>query len=168
MGGATGTGRLTMRIWFMAAAAMMMTTGAMAAAPSAADRTALERLAADNDAAWNAKDVDGVMAQYAGDGSLRLGGGPAFNGLAAVRRYFTQAFAQRQGRLRHVTRLDNVDLVTPDLAYADAHVRVERDNGDGSFTLMREFRNHSLVVREGGAWRMRAVRAHMLPPKPAA
>lgn len=157
-----------MRLILTAAALMMTAANACAEPPRAEDRAALEKLAADNDAAWNVKDVDGVMAQYAGDGSLRLGGGEAFNGLPAVRRYFTSAFAQRQGELRHVTKLDNLDLVTPDIAYADAYVRVERENGDGSFTLMREFRNHSLVVRENGRWRMRAVRAHVMPAKPAA
>lgn len=152
----------------LAAVALLMATGVMAAPPGPADRAALEKLAAENDAAWNAKQVDVIVGQYADGASLRLGGSAAHNGREAVRGYFTRAFGARQGKLRHVTQVDNLDMVTPDLVLADAHVRVERDNADGSVTLMREFRNHSVVVREGGVWRLRAVRAHPLPAKPGA
>lgn len=151
----------------MTAAVLMTATGALAAAPSATDRVALEKLAADNDAAWNAKNVAVVSGQYVADASLRLGTSAAHDGREAVRAYFTRAFGARQGNLRHVSKVDNIDMVTPDLAFADAYVRVERDNSDGTVTLMREFRNHSIVVRENGQWRMRAVRAHPLPANPA-
>lgn len=157
-----------MRRMIVAASAVMLATAATAAPPSAADRAVLEKLAADNDAAWNAKNIDVLISQYAPEGSLRLGAGALMSGRQMVRSHFARAFAARQGKLRHVSQIDNIDMVTPDLALADVLVRIERDNADGSVTLLREVRNHSMVVREDGEWRLRAVRAYPLPPKPAA
>lgn len=133
---------------------------ALAAIPTDADRLALERLAAANDAAWGAKDVATISGQYAADGSVRVSPqAQVVYGREPVTKFFDGAFARREGTHRHITALDNIELVTPDMALADAGVRVERQEADGSWTLVRTFRSISLAVREGGSWKLRSVRA---------
>lgn len=133
---------------------------ALAAPVSDVDRRALEQLAAANDAAWNAKDVQTMAGQYAADGSVRVSPqAPVVSGLAPVSKFFGEAFARRQGSFRHITALDHIEAVTADMALADAGVRVEKQEADGSWSLVRSFRNVSLVVRANGQWKLRSVRA---------
>lgn len=133
---------------------------AMAAPVSTTDRQALERLAAANDAAWGAKDVKTISAQYTAEGSVRVSPrSPVVSGQEPVKTFFSQAFARRQGTHRHITTLDHIELVAPDMALADASVRVEQQQADGRWSLVRTFRNVSLAVRENGQWKLRSVRA---------
>lgn len=133
---------------------------AMAAPVSTTDRQALERLAAANDAAWGAKDVKTISGQYTADGSVRVSPRSAVvSGQEPVTTFFSQAFARRQGTHRHITTLDHIELVAPDMALADASVRVEQQQADGRWSLVRTFRNVSLAVRENGQWKLRSVRA---------
>ena len=54
------------------AAALALGSAAAAAPPSASDRAALERLAADNDSAWTARDWASITGQYVAAGTLRV------------------------------------------------------------------------------------------------
>ena len=142
-------------------ALMLATVSPVEAAPLAEpDSQALEQLAAANDAAWNAKDVAIMSGQYAEDGSVRVSPkSPVIAGKGPISSFFGEAFARRRGSFRHITSLDHIEAVTPDMVLADAGVRVEQQQPDGSWSLVRTFRNFSLVVREGGRWKLRAVRA---------
>ncbi|HEV2567451.1 SgcJ/EcaC family oxidoreductase [Sphingomonas sp.] len=136
---------------------------ALAEAPSVTDRAALAALADAADAAWNEKDAGRVAAAYTADGSLRMSGGAVVEGQDAIRATFESNFAARQGTMRHITQVDRVELIEPDLAFTDAGVRVEQQQPDGSWKLMRTFRNVSVAKREGGAWRLKSVRAFLVP-----
>jgi ketosteroid isomerase-like protein len=153
-----------MRLPILAAAAAtfaIAAPGALAAPPSHADGQALRRLAAENDAAWTARDALTIAGQYVADGSVRVGhDANPVTGRASLRAFFEANFSQRQPGFRHVTEVDHIDMVAADTALADARVRVERANAAGGWDLVREFRTNSLLVRDGGVWRMRAVRAH--------
>ena len=156
-----------MKIWkTMLAAALALGSAAQAAPPSAPDRAALEKLAADNDSAWTAKDWATITTQYVATGTLRVAPtAPIEIGRPAIGRFFRSAFERRPAGFRHVTRIDNIEMVTPDLAVADGYVRVERAEG-GGWTLVREFASSSLVVREAGRWKLHSVRANPLPAQP--
>ena len=147
----------------LAAAAFGLASAAAAVPPTEPDRIALHRLAAENDAAWTAKDAATISGQYVADGSARVGhdSGPVA-GREALRAFFAANFARRQPGFRHVTELDHIEMIGADAASADAKVRVERVNAAGGWELVREFRTNGLVVRDGGGWRMRSVRAHPL------
>lgn len=147
---------------FLTCAALVLATAAEAAPPSDADRAALEALAEAADIDWNEKDVAGMAAHYAQDASLGLGG-QMLEGRAALADYFKLAFARRPGVFRHVTRIEKVELLRPDLAFSDAVVRVERQQPDGSWALERSFRNASVSVRSEGGWKLRSVRAYPVP-----
>jgi uncharacterized protein (TIGR02246 family) len=151
-----------MRLSMLTAAAILaFAAPAPAAPPSQADAQALRQLAAENDAAWTAKEALTIAGQYAADGSVRVGhdAGPV-SGRAALHAFFEAGFAKRQPGFRHVSQVDHIEMVADDTALADARVRVERVNAAGGWDLVREFRTNSLLVREGGVWRLRAVRAH--------
>ncbi len=137
---------------------------AAGAAPhSAPDRAALERLAADNDSAWTAKDWASITGQYVAEGTLRVApAAPIQVGRSAIGRFFRESFGRRPAGFRHVTRIDHIEMVTPDLAIADGYVRVERAEA-GGWSLVREFASSSLVVRESGRWKLHSVRANPLP-----
>jgi len=157
-----------MRKAMLALVGLGMAAGAAAMPPSPGDRAALEKLAVDSDRAWDAKDIDRFAAHYSADGSVRMGGNDVITGEKAIREYFGRMFAARGDGFRHVSKVENLEMVGPDAVFADGHVRVERRQPDGSWQLLREFRNHSLVVRRKGEWRLRSVRAYPLPVRPAA
>lgn len=136
---------------------------AAAAPPGASDREALERLAAANDAAWTAKDWAAITGQYVESGTLRVAPtAPIQIGRDMIARFFQTSFERRPAGFRHVTRIDNIEMVAPDVAVADGHVRVERAS-PGGWALVREFTSSSLVVREGRQWKLHSVRATPLP-----
>ena len=147
-------------IIFGAAAIALIGPPAMAAPVGDSDKISLEQLAAANDAAWGAKDVATMSGQYTADGTVRVSPqAPVIAGKAGVTTFFSEAFARRQGVHRHITKLDHMELIAPDMALADASVRVERQEPDGSWSLVRTFRNLTVAVRESDGWKLRAVRA---------
>ncbi len=136
---------------------------AAAAPPSPADRAELERLAAANDSAWTVKDWASITGQYVESGTLRVAPtAPIQIGRDSIARFFRTSFERRPAGFRHVTRIDNIEMIAPDMALADGHVRVERA-GPGGWALVREFTSSSLLVREGGRWKLHSVRATPLP-----
>lgn len=150
--------------YFLATGALWLAYGssepALAAPPSNEDRRALEQLAADNDAAWGAKDVATISSQYVEAGSVRVSPqAQVIEGREPVISFFDGAFAGRQGVHRHITHLDHIELIAPDMALADAAVRVERQEANGAWTLVRRFRSVTVAVRHGRDWKLRAVRA---------
>lgn len=150
--------------YFLTAGALWLIYGlsepALAAPPSDEDRRALEQLAADNDAAWGAKDVATISGQYVEAGSVRVSPqAPVILGREPVIGFFDGAFSRREGIHRHITKLDHIELIAPDMALADAAVRVERQEPNGAWILVRTFRSVTVAVRDGRDWKLRAVRA---------
>jgi ketosteroid isomerase-like protein len=138
---------------------------ANAAPPAAADQAAFERLAAANDGAWDRKDWRAMTAQYAPDGTLRVGPeAVGISGSESIGKFFRESFARRGEGFRHVTRIDQVNMVRPDLAFADGYVRVEKADGD-KWVLVREFSSISLLVRSADGWKLHSVRALPWPQK---
>lgn len=141
----------------------LLAAPALAQQPSPADRAALDALAAEADAAWNEKNAARIAAVYTEGASLRLSGGAAIEGREAIRSNFDRNFAARHGTMRHITQVDRAELIGPHLALSDAGVRVEQLQADGSWKLMRTFRNVSLARREGKTWKLHLVRAFVVP-----
>ena len=156
-----------MRNLLLAAAAALMTQAASAAPPSDTDRAALTKVAADLDAVWDKGDPAAVTAFYTADGSLRMDSRPFVQGREAVQRYFEETLARRPAGARHVTQIQNIDMLTSDLAFIDTHARIERDGVHGSREVLADFHNQTVASREGDTWRFRTVRAQrMVTPMP--
>ncbi|QSX78697.1 YybH family protein [Agrilutibacter solisilvae] len=157
-----------MRILLLAAATALLPQAACPATPGDADRVALTRLAADLDAVWDAGDPAAVSALYAVDGSLRMDGRPVVQGRDAVQRYFVETMGRRPAGARHVTHVEHIDMLTPDLALVDTRVSIERDDAQGRRDVLAEFHNQTLSSRQAEGWRFRAVRAQRVAnPMPA-
>ena len=140
--------------------AVLVATPALAAPPSDADAAALRSLAGAADEAWNTADAERMSSYYSEDATLQVTGrGEQFVGRGAIRSFMAQSFAARPGVFRHVTEIRRMDAVAPDLVFSDADVRVEQQQADGSWKLVRSFGNVSVAAREGRGWRLRAVRA---------
>ena len=143
---------------------LMWSAAAFAEAPVETDRASLERLAAENDAAWDGKDWAKITDQYVAGGTLRVAPAATVEtGRDAIRRFFQASFSRRPDGFRHVTEIRHIEMVTPDLAIADGHVRVEKAEGSG-WKLLREFSSNSLIIRVKGVWKLHSVRAYPLPP----
>ena len=157
-----------MRRLLLAAAAATLVQAAAAAPPGDADRTALMKVAADLDATWDKGDPAAVTAFYAEDGSLRMDGQAFTQGRDAIRRYFEATMARRPAGARHVTTVQNIDMLTADLAFVDTHARIERERATGERDVLADFHNQTIAVRDGAIWRFRIVRSErMAAPKPA-
>ena len=141
---------------------------ALALEPGAADAAALGALAAAADADWNEKDVAGMAAHYTPDASLGVGGAAApVVGAPAIEALFVSGFAGRQATERHITRVERMEMITPDLALTEGGVTVERQEGD-AWRPVRRFRTLALAARTEGGWKLRMVRSTLLPsPAPA-
>lgn len=157
-----------MRTLLLAALAATLLHPVHAAPPSDADRAALQAIAERLDRVWDAGDVAAVTAMYTDDGSVRLDNRPFEQGREAVRRYFEGTIARRPAGVRHRTWFENVDMLTPDLALVDTHVRIERPGQNGAMETLADFHNQTIAQRDGDTWRFRAVRAQrMATPPPA-
>lgn len=147
----------------LAVLAVAYAAPSLATPPSADDRAALVAVAAAADARWNAADAIGLADAFTDDATLVLYPNARASGRDAIRDYFARAFERRPAKLRHVTTLGEITMLTPDVALADGHVRLERQQDDGSWVLVRYFVNHNVAVREAAGWKLDAVRAHVKP-----
>lgn len=144
--------------------ALVAATGVGAREPSAAERAQLKALADATDVIWNAGDAVKLAEAYTSDSSLVLFPRTVIKGQDGIKQYFTRSFAQRPPKMRHVTRMGEVEMLNDELALVDGHVRLEQQQDDGSWKLIRYFVNHSVVARQkDGKWLLRNVRAHVKP-----
>jgi uncharacterized protein (TIGR02246 family) len=140
-------------------ASLLLTAPAQAAEPPATDRAALAQLAERMDRAWTAADVDANADLFASDATARFDADPLGQGREEIRRQFATFFKDRPAGLRHVTKIERIDLLAPDLALWDAEVRVERRQPAGEWTALTRIRNVTVAVRQPDGWRVKAVRA---------
>ncbi len=137
----------------------------LAAEPQTAERLAQEQLARKVDEAWTAGDVDANAALFTADATGRLGDDPLGEGREALRAQFRSFFKDRPAGLRHVTNIERIDQLTPDLAMWDAKVSIERLQPSGSWSVANGFQSVVVTVREPSGWRIRTIRGFPVPAK---
>ncbi|HEV2569681.1 YybH family protein [Sphingomonas sp.] len=143
----------------MGLVALAMAQLARAAEPSAVDRAALLALADKMDRAWTAADVNENSALFSADATARFGNDPLGEGREAIQDQFRTFFADRPPNLRHVTRIDHIELLSPDLAMWDAEVSVEQRQPSGAWLVQTRIQNLTLATRQPQGWKVRAVGA---------
>ena len=137
---------------------------AQAASLSPNDRIALEQLKDANDAAWNRRDAKTITGQYVAGATVRVApSAELVEGRKTINRFFTAAFDRRVGEFRHVTSLAHLEPLDDDTVLTEGDVRVERQEANGAWSLVRQFRTISVAVREKESWKLRSVRAIPLP-----
>ena len=144
-------------------AALMSFTAAVAAPPSDTDRRQLEHLAHAADTAWDVGDAAALAGLYTADAMLVMAPREPVDGRDAIRAYFEQSFAKRPPNLRHVTAVQRIEMLAPEVAFVDTDVRLERRADDGSWPAIRRFANYTVAIRDGGGWRVKEVRTHVKP-----
>lgn len=144
---------------FALAAMLALAFPAYAAEPSPDDRAALLALAHRMDRAWTMADADSNAELFAPDATARFGEDPLGSGRVAIRDQFRSFFKDRPPSLRHVTTIERIEQLTPDLTLWDAEVRVERRGAAGDWETLTRIRNVTVAERRSDGWRVRAVRA---------
>lgn len=147
----------------VAALALVAAVPAMAADPSEGDLRSLRTLAQQMDKAWTAGDADANAALFAPGATARFGNDPLGEGREAIRGQFRSFFRDRPPGLRHVTNIERIEQLGPDLALWDAEVRVEQQHAAGTWVALTIIRNVTIAVRQPGGWRIKSVRAFPLP-----
>jgi len=140
-------------------ASLLLAAPALSAEPTPADRGALLQLAERMDRSWTAADVEANADLFANDASARFDADPLGVGREAIRRQFELFFKDRPAGLRHVTNIERIELLAPDLALWDAEVRVERQQANGQWATLTRIRNVTIAFRQADGWRVKAVRA---------
>jgi uncharacterized protein (TIGR02246 family) len=139
--------------------AIAVTTPAHSAVPTLADQAVLQQLADRMDHAWTVADADANADLFAADATARFGEDPLGAGRREIRRQFQLFFRDRPADLRHVTKIERMEQLAPNLIMWDAEVRVERRQGAHDWTTLTRIRNVTLVARRPEGWRIQAVRA---------
>lgn len=139
--------------------ALFLASSAHSAEPAAADRNALMHLASRMDEAWGAADANANADLFAADATARFGDDPLAEGREAIRAQFRTFFTDRPPGLRHVTRIERIEQLGPDIALWDAEVRVERKQPAGEWAVLTRIWNVTLIARQSDGWRIKAVRA---------
>lgn len=152
----------TLGLAAIAAAALSATPCGAAPAPEAA-RAALHDAAAAMDSAWDRRDSSALAALFAPDATIQAGPNAVLEGRAAIRAFFGRDFENRRGTMRHVSALQRIDMVAPDLALVDKVVRLEQQDAQGRWTVLRTFLNSTLLRQDEGSWKVRTIRAHIVP-----
>jgi ketosteroid isomerase-like protein len=153
----------TMRVLFTATFALSLgaASAALASAPTPQQRAELVAVAAAGDAAYNAGEAAALAALYTEDGTARLGYEmKPIAGRAALQGFLKQAIAPNA---RHVTALDHIEMVSDNVALADARVTIELGKPNGEWQLVRVFRNNTVLRRDEGQWKIHSIRAHPQP-----
>ena len=148
-----------MRLLLATALALTLASPAPAATLAPMDHHQLLQLAQGMDHAWTAGDANANAIFFAIDATARFGDDPLGLGQGAIRSQFEGFFKDRPAGLRHVTKIERIEQLSPDLAMWDAEVRVERQQEGGQWSTLTRIRNVTIVSRQSDGWRIKAVRA---------
>lgn len=156
-----------MRMFMPALAAILAASLSVAPAHAVpateAARQELQVAVAAMDAAWDRKDLATWVSLFDQDATIQAGPNSVLEGQAAIRTFFGRDFERRPGTMRHISEARRIDMVAPDLALVDKLVRLEQQDADGRWKVLLTFANSTLMTRAQGSWKVRAVRAHIVP-----
>jgi uncharacterized protein (TIGR02246 family) len=79
---------------------------------------------------WDRGDAEALAGLYTGDATLVMAPRDPVDGRDAIRAYFEESFAKRPPHLRHVTAVQRIEMLAPDVAFVDTDVRLERREDD--------------------------------------
>jgi uncharacterized protein (TIGR02246 family) len=120
------------------------------------DRDAVLATEAAYDAAWNAGDLDGLVACFADDAVLVNPRGESAVGAQEIRERLGAFLLGEARGSRHASRVVRVSFASPDVAVVDGVASVS----DAAVSLDHRFTD--ILVRQGSSWRIAHVRAYDL------
>ena len=128
------------------------------------DLAQVNALAGTVDSVWNARRADDMAALYTENGSLQfVAQNRGVSTRAGILDYFSKSFAQLTPDLRHVTVVDRVVVLSPTVVVADSSVALTSEAAGRDPRVVRRFAVVNVIVKDGDAWKIAAVRTHLLP-----
>jgi hypothetical protein len=152
------------------AAAITAASGARAGGAEAPADEAVRALWSAVDARFDARDADGFSALFTTDASfVRVKSNEALEGRAAILADFATRFPRFAPEVRHRTSMRPAMALAPGLLGADGTVEILRRSpgGGAELAVARTFSIFAVMVREGTALKVRALRIYELPAKGA-
>lgn len=130
------------------------------------DEAAVRAVEQAYDAAWNASDVDALVALLTPDAVIVTPYGNVARGRAEIQRLLQQFLAGPGRGSHHTSLVWGVGFVTDDVAVVDAEARIEGLNEPGAARSSFVHKFTDILVREDRAWRIAHVRAYVFSVPP--
>jgi len=125
------------------------------------DRETIGAVVQELDTAWNARDAARFSAVFSEDGSFGFPfEGLAWHGRDAIKGQYAKFFPTLPPDLRHVTTIDDFEVLTPDLVGVDFEVDIfgaDPKIGASQAPLVH-YHGYGLGVRMDSGWRIRSAR----------
>jgi uncharacterized protein (TIGR02246 family) len=127
----------------------------------AADEAAVRAVEAAYDAAWQAGDLDGLLACLSEDAVLINPRGEMARGHTEIRRELESVLRGPAAGSKHTSVISGVEFLTPDVAIVDGEARIEgpaqEQPEQPRYTLAHRFTD--ILVRKDQAWAIEHIRA---------
>lgn len=114
------------------------------------------------DRAWQAGDLDALIACVAEDAVLVSPRGELARGRAEIRRLLGAFLSGPARGTTHTTRIERVGFVTEDVAIVDGSAEIASSDGSGSPQATIVHRFTDVLRRDDGRWAIAHVRAYVL------
>jgi uncharacterized protein (TIGR02246 family) len=119
-----------------------------------ADKKAIEELTKEMVQAFEARDAAAVAANWTADGEFIRNDGEPIRGRAEIQKGYANYFKALKGKVKLDIHLDGLRFPSADTAVSEATMRLKNEEGE---VVASSWRN-TLLVREGGAWKIAIVR----------
>jgi uncharacterized protein (TIGR02246 family) len=127
-----------------------------------ADLSAIEKVRADLDAAYNKRDAAAFSALFLDDADFQWHTGDVLNNRKEIYEHFTQAFKKMPPDYRHITTFRRMRFLKPDIAIGDGTVVIAREGAAENEAPYLKVLLTAVGRKSDGVWRIAAVRL-MLP-----
>lgn len=129
----------------------VIVSGRVLAAP--VDEAPIRALISASEAAWNKRDVAGVVAGYTPDADVVMFDSPRAVGHDAIRRALEAQFATTPSSVRISFEATSIRLLSPDVALVEVRARLNEG-------AVPEDRGTWVLVRQRGRWLCAALRVY--------
>jgi len=131
------------------------------------DEAAVRAVEQAYDAAWNAADVDALVALLSPDAMVVTPFGDVARGRAEIQHLLQQFLAGPGRGSHHISLVWGIAFVTDNVAVVDAEARIEGLIGPDApqSSLVHKFTD--ILVKKDGKWRIAHVRAYVFSTPPA-
>jgi uncharacterized protein (TIGR02246 family) len=132
---------------------------ALTSSSSAADEAAVRAVEAAYDAAWQAGDVEGLLACLSEDAVLINPHGEMARGHTKIRRELELVLRGPAAGSKHTSVISRVEFLTPEVAIVDGEARIEGQGQPEQPRYALAHRFTDILVRKDQAWAIAHIRA---------
>lgn len=129
-----------------------------AAAQTPEDSVAVRGLVEAYRTTWNEHDPSALATFFTQDADMIMGSDPVALGREAIQGWWRHYFARQEPQRRVAIDVHAVRLITPDVAVLNVATTTGGRNAQGETLKSRKARGTWVVIRQGGTWRISAMR----------